>query len=128
MQRRSDSGGINGFMLGLVAGGALGAALAIAFAPKVAAELRQRVKDAAGDLGDAASRNYREVRTRIDGVVNDVTTRGQALRDDVSDAVDDVTVRGQAVRDGLADAVGRGAREVERLAMASKTIPETRRS
>ena len=128
MQQRSDSNGINGFLLGLVTGGALGAALAITFAPKLAAELRQRVTGAAGDLGDAASRNYRDVRMRIDGVMNDVTTRGQTLRDDVSDAVDDVTARGQAVRDDVADAVGRGAREVERFAMASKTKPETRRS
>jgi hypothetical protein len=42
--------------------------------------------------------------------------------------VDGVTTRGQAVRDDVADAVGRGAREVERVAMASKTDHTTKQS
>jgi gas vesicle protein len=128
MQQRSDGNGINGFLIGLVAGGAIGAGLAIAFAPRLASELRRRVTRTVDDLGDAASGRYREARARVDGFVEEVTGRGQALRDEVVDAVDGVTARGQAVRDDVADAVGRGAREVERFAMASKTIPEKRRS
>ena len=95
MQQRSDAIGINGFVLGLLTGAAVGAALAIIYAPRISA---------------AAVTTYRDASTRM------------------ADAVDDVTARGQAVRDDVADAVGRGAREVERFAMASKTIPDTRRS
>lgn len=62
------------------------------------------------DLGNAASRR-----------VQDVTTR-------VADVVDAVTTRGQAVRADVANAVGRGAREVEQCAMASKTGYTTKQS
>jgi gas vesicle protein len=93
----------HGFLIGLVAGGVMGAGLAILLAPRLASELRQRVTDSAADLRRAASRGYGDVRTRVAGVVDAVTARGQAVRDDV------------------ADAVGRSAHEVERLAMDSKT-------
>jgi gas vesicle protein len=95
--------GDNGFLLGLVTGGVIGAALTIAFAPRLAAELRQRVMTSAGTLGVAASRRYRDASARMAGVVDDVTARGQSARDDV------------------ADVVARGAREVEQFARASKT-------
>jgi gas vesicle protein len=103
MNQPAETSGLNGFVLGLVAGGAIGAALAIAFAPKLAAELRQRATATADTLGDAASKHYQDARSRI------------------ADAVGEVTTRGQAVRDDLADVVGRGAREIEQFAMASKT-------
>jgi gas vesicle protein len=110
MNERLGNGGSHGFLVGLIAGGAIGAGLAIAFAPGLRGELRQRVKRSAADVSDAASHGYREVSSRVAGVVDGVTARGQAARDDV------------------ADAVGRGAREVEQFAMASKTVPPPRRS
>ena len=103
MNTRPENGGNNGFLIGLITGGVIGAGLAIAFAPRLASELRQRLTASATDLSHAASQGYQEVSTRIAGVVDGVTARGQAVRDDV------------------ADAVGRGARKVEQVAMASKT-------
>jgi gas vesicle protein len=100
----------NSFLVGLIAGGVIGAGLTIVFAPRLRSELRQRVRTSAADLRNAASQGYQEVTTRIVGVVDEVTARGQEARDDV------------------ADAVGRGAREVEQFAMASKTTPRPRRS
>src|SRR5437763_7098000 len=91
------------FFLGLVTGSVLGAGLAIAFAPKLAAELRERVTAAAGDLGDTASKRYQEMSARVVGNVEAVTARGQAVRDEV------------------ADVVVRGARSVEQFAAASKS-------
>ena len=98
----------NTFLIGLVAGGALGAALAIAFAPRLASELRHRVTTSTTNLTHAASRGYQEAGTRIAGVV------------------DGVAASGQAVRDGIAEAVGRGARDVEQFAIASKTTARRR--
>jgi gas vesicle protein len=111
------------FLMGLITGSAIGAGVALYFAPRLALELRQRVTDSATDLRNAASERVQAVATRVVGVV-----------DRVADAVEDVTRRGQAVRDDVADAVGRGAhevgrgaREVEQFAMASKTDhPSTR--
>ena len=97
-------------LIGLITGGVIGAGLAILLAPRLASELRQRVTDSASDLSNAASRCYEDATTRVADVV-----------DRVADVVDAVTTRGQAVRDDVADAVGRGAQEVEQFAMASKT-------
>jgi len=110
-----------GFLVGLIAGGAIGVGLALAFAPRLASELRERAAAAANDLSDAASQRYRDVSAQVAGVVDGATAKGQAV-------VDGVTAKGQAVRDDVADAIGRGAREVEQFAMSSKTVPEPRRS
>src|SRR4051812_8231817 len=91
------------FFLGLVTGSVLGAGLAIAFAPKLTAELRERVTAAAVDLGDTASKRYQEMSARVVGNVEAVTARGQAVRDEA------------------ADLVIRGARSVEQFAAASKS-------
>lgn len=112
------------FLMGLITGSAIGAGLAIYFAPRLASELRQRVTDSTADLRNAASEGLQDVATRVADVV-----------DRVADVADDVTRRGQVVRDDVADAVGRGAhevgrgarevvrgaREVEQFAKASRT-------
>jgi gas vesicle protein len=111
LENRGNTGGLNnGFLVGLMTGGMIGAGLAIAFAPRAGSKLRQRVKASATDLRDAASLGYEDVSACIAGVVDGVTAGGQAVRNEV------------------ADAVGRGAREVEQFAMASKTVPKRRRS
>ena len=110
MNTSAENCGYNGFLIGLIAGTAIGAGLALAFTPRAGSELRQRIRKSASDLSDAATHGYQEVGTRIVGIVDGVTARGQAVRDEV------------------ADAVGRGAREVEQYAMAAKTVPGSKRS
>ena len=105
------------FLMGLMTGGAIGAGLALYLAPRLASELRERVTDSTTGLRNAASERVQGVATRVADVV-----------ERVADVADDVTRRGQAARDDVADAVargahevGRGAREVEQFAKASKT-------
>jgi gas vesicle protein len=92
-----------GFAIGLFTGAFLGAGLALWFAPRLAAELRERVTDSARDLGQRVSDRYDQASTRIANVASEVTRQGQD------------------VRDGVADAVVQGAHEVERFAKAAKT-------
>src|SRR5438128_11140900 len=87
MNTRTEHGGNSGFLIGLITGAVLGAGLAIALAPRLASDLRQRAKKSAADLRDAASQGYQEVGTRIAAVVDGVTAKGQAVRDDVADVV-----------------------------------------
>jgi gas vesicle protein len=105
MITREESGRSNLFLVGLMAGTAIGAGLALAFAPRMAAEIRERLSESATDLGQAASRGYEQVSTRVADVVESVTERGQKVRDDV------------------AATIGRGAREVEQFTEAAKSSP-----
>lgn len=109
MKTDPENGGNNGFLIGLVAGGVIGAGLALAFAPRIA-ELGERVRVSAKELSNVAAERYQEVSTCIAGVVDGVAANGQAVRDEV------------------AEAVGRGAREVEKRAMAARSGPGSRRS
>jgi gas vesicle protein len=77
LQERRD----HGFAIGLLTGTFVGAGLMLWLAPRMITELRQRV----------------------------------------TASVDDLTRKGQGVRDDVADVVARGAHEVERFAMAAKT-------
>jgi gas vesicle protein len=92
-----------GFALGLLTGTFVGAGLMLWFAPRLAAELRERVTGSAKDLGQRVSDRYGQVSTRIANVASEVTRQGQDVRDD------------------MADAVAHGAHEVERFAKAAKT-------
>ena len=92
-----------GFGIGLLVGTFVGAGLALWFAPRLAAELRERITDSAKDLGQRVSDRYDQVSTRMANVATEVTRQGQDARD------------------GMADMVAHGAHEVERLAKAIKT-------
>ncbi len=71
----------HGFAIGLLTGTCIGAGLMMWLAPRMIGELRQRV----------------------------------------TDAVEDLTRKGQGIRDDVADAVARRAHDVERIATAAKT-------
>jgi len=92
-----------GFVIGLLAGTFVGAGLAMWLAPRLASELRQRMTDSARRLSERASDRYQQASTRV------------------GDAVDELTRKGQNVRDDVAETVARGAREVERYATAVKS-------
>jgi gas vesicle protein len=98
-----------GFWFGLVTGAALGAGLTVYFAPRIGADIRKRVAASAKDLGDTASGYYDDVSTRVVEAVEELTAKGQEVRD----AVADVVARS-------AHEVARGAREIERVADAAK--------
>jgi gas vesicle protein len=100
-----------GFVIGLVTGTFVGAGLAMWLAPRSASDLRRRVTDSAKSLGKRVSERYQEASTRV------------------GEAVDELTRKGQDVRDDVADVVARGAHEVETYATAVKTdrVVETRK-
>jgi gas vesicle protein len=92
-----------GFVIGLLTGTFVGAGLAMLFAPRSGSDLRQRVTDSARSLGERASEQYQQASARV------------------GEAVDEITRKGQDVRDEVADVVARGAHEVERYATEVKT-------
>ena len=92
-----------GFAIGLLTGAFVGAGLALWCAPRLAAELRERVTGTARDLGQRVSDGYDQAATRM------------------ANAATEVTRQGQDVRDNVADAVAHSAHEVERFAKSTKT-------
>ena len=92
-----------GFAIGLLTGTCVGAGLALWLVPRSAKELRKRMTDSARSLGKKASDEYQQASTRV------------------GEAVDELTRKGQDVRDDVADRVARGAHEVERFATAAKS-------
>ena len=91
------------FMIGLLTGTVVGAGLMMWFAPRLAMEVRERMTDSAKGLGQRASDRYQQTSSRA------------------GEAVDELTRKGQGVRDDVAEAVARGAHEVERYANAVKS-------
>jgi len=91
------------FAIGLLAGTAIGAALALWLAPRAAAEIRGRIKDSTRSLGRQASDHYDKAAAKI------------------SEVVDGVTQTGQGIRDQAADVVARGAHQVESFAKSVKS-------
>lgn len=83
-QLRSDRN--HGFLVGLLTGSVVGASLGWLLAPRVSALGRQTAASLR-NLGTAASDRYQEASARLAAVVDDITEKGQDLRDEVSDAV-----------------------------------------
>ena len=93
----------SGFGLGLVVGACVGAGLALWLAPRLGAEIRQRATDSARGLGQRASEHYRQAGVHL------------------GEAVDELTRKGQGIRDEVAEAVAHGAHAVERAATAARS-------
>ncbi len=103
MSPETNSRHNHGFLTGLVMGTVVGTGLTILLVPRAASELRHRVTDSARALRKRASKRYEQASTRV------------------ADTVEDLTKKGQSVRDDVADVVARGAHEVERVAKIVKT-------
>ena len=62
-----ESGG-GGFLIGLLCGTALGAAIGLMFAPKAGTEFRQRLYDSTGDLRQKAYETYDQASEQVNTV------------------------------------------------------------
>jgi len=92
-----------GFLLGLMTGTVVGAGLAIWLVPRAASELRNTLTESFDGVGKRASDHFQQASARV------------------GEKVDQITRKGQGVRDDVAEAVARGARDVERYASAVQT-------
>ena len=75
--KRFDNEGSGGgiFVLGLLAGAAIGAGLGLLFAPKSGSDLRRHISEQAGDLANTASEGYK----RAAGAVGEWADKGREL-------------------------------------------------
>ena len=78
-----NSGMVKGLVIGLLAGSAIGAVLALLYAPKSGKELRADIKERTDDFVEDAEAAMRSARTRASEIVSDAKQRSDQL---ISDA------------------------------------------
>ena len=71
-----ESGG-GGFLIGLLCGTALGAAIGLMFAPKAGSEFRQRLYEQTGDIRKKAYETYDQASEQV----NNIVTKGRQAVD-----------------------------------------------
>jgi gas vesicle protein len=98
---------VKGLVIGLLAGGAIGALLGLLYAPKSGRELRADLKEKADDLMDGAEDYLHAARTkageivseakrRSDGIISDAKKKAGSLLEDADRVITDARQRGAA--------------------------------
>ena len=77
MSQENNFGG--GFFVGLLAGGAIGAAIALLYAPKTGKELRQDIKSRTDDYLDEADKYIAEAKDKAINLINDGKKKSEKL-------------------------------------------------
>jgi gas vesicle protein len=79
----NNSDGTKSFIFGLLAGSAIGAILALLYAPKSGKELRADIKAKTDELMDGADTALREVRAKLPDISTEARKRGEQIISDV---------------------------------------------
>ena len=93
------------FLAGLLIGGALGAALALLYAPQSGDETREKLKQKGEDIKDKTSDTYEKARTRATEVGETLKDKTTTLASSVKDSATSVAAR-IGKRGEVADATG----------------------
>lgn len=85
-----DSNFSSGVFIGLLAGGAMGAALALLYAPKTGKELRQEIKTKTDDYLDDADKYIAEAKDKAIHLINDGKKKSEKLIKDAKERSDEL--------------------------------------
>jgi gas vesicle protein len=100
-----EGNGSSGFMIGVLTGTVVGAALGILFAPKAGIETRSQLSDQAGKIADQASKGYRRA------------------ADTAAEWAETGRQKGREAYDRTREAVSRGSEEAERYVRETTSGP-----
>jgi gas vesicle protein len=106
------------FLVGLLVGGALGAALALLYAPQAGEETRETLKKKGDELKDTASTTYGRVKEQTSGLASQVRESTTSLAANVRESGSTVVgrVRGSSARGEDASAPSAGTTSVADIA------------
>jgi gas vesicle protein len=79
MSREEDNGMSKGLLIGLLAGGVLGAVIALLYAPKPGKELRADIKNKAGEMIDDAEEYINVAKSKAVDIINEGKKRSENL-------------------------------------------------
>jgi gas vesicle protein len=85
---QENSGMLKGLIIGLLAGGAVGALVALLYAPKSGRELRADIKEKADGLIDGADQYLSVAKSRAGEIVSDAKKRSDQLITDAKHKAD----------------------------------------
>src|SRR6185503_7780199 len=86
----NDNNGGSSFVMGLLTGTVLGAGLGMLFAPKAGSDLRNQVREQAGNLANTASDGYR----RAADTAGEYAERGRDVAGDLAGRAREAVVKG----------------------------------
>jgi gas vesicle protein len=79
MSRNEENGMSKGLLIGLLAGGVLGAVIALLYAPKPGKELRADIKNKAGEMIDDAEEYINVAKSKAVDIINEGKKRSENL-------------------------------------------------
>jgi gas vesicle protein len=75
MQSRENSSNVGNFLAGAVVGGAIGATVALLFAPRSGEDTRKMLKDKANELGDNIEDLKKDIEPKIKKLKKDISKK-----------------------------------------------------
>ncbi len=115
-----NEGTTKGFVIGLLAGGAIGAIVALLYAPKTGRELRADLKERADDFRDDAEEYLHAARTKAGDLVSEAKKRSETLITDAKRKADTLLVDAEKVLTGARQKVTTVTEEGARVKGAVK--------
>lgn len=115
----SDQGAYTkGFVLGAIVGGAVGALLALLFAPKSGRDLRRDIADKSEEIVDKASEFFtqteqqsedvlNEGKIRAERIVNSARAQAESLLSNAERVLRDARLRAQSIKEGVQSGVSK---------------------
>jgi gas vesicle protein len=116
---------VKGFLFGLIAGGALGAALALLYAPKTGRELRGDIKKRTDELVQDAEEYISTAREKAVDLINDGKKRADSIISDARKRAEDLLHDAENVLSGAKQKAGGIVGEGEKLRDAVKAGVDT---
>jgi len=119
MSYQDEQNGLSkGLLLGLLAGGTVGAALALLFAPKTGKELRANIQERSGEYIDkagnalsgaldTAQKVVADSRVKADKIVEDAKVKASSLLSDAEKIVNEAKTKASAQSINLKDTVSK---------------------
>ena len=118
--RQDNSGMLKGLIIGLLAGGAAGALVALLYAPKSGRELRADIKEKADGLMDGAEEYLSAAKSRAGEIVSDAKKRSDQLITEAKNKADSLLEDADKIISDARTKVGPIAQEGARLKNAVK--------
>ncbi len=115
-----DKGVVKGLVIGLLAGGAIGAVLALLYAPKSGKELRADIRDRADDLMEGAEDYMKAARSKAGEIVSEAKKRSDQLVTEAKKKADSLLVDADKIISDARQKVGPIAEEAGTSKNAAK--------